>query len=197
MRHPSKAQVQQVIDTLREYTALLNEQTYPVHVDFAEGDVTRWPKEGAQGGSCRTVACFAGHYQAALVMRGEGWRFGARFPDLRRLVRMRPTGEAETVYFNEGRDAIAEALGFESGQELCAWAAGSPEVWGNAFGALMFEPAGGLAFGGRIPQADVDEHQLDSAWDPDYLNHHPEADTSLAMSEVLHHLEGVRDRLPA
>lgn len=205
MRHPSKAQVRHVIDTLREYTTRIGEEGHPAHVDFAETTVIRdVNEEPDEDGGCRTVACFAGHYMAAVVTKEEdGWEFGSIEG---RLMRTTASGERHAVWFHDGREAVARALGFESAPELCTWAHENPEAWGNTFGRLVFDPAGVLAFGGRIPSGEMmgqgsiggqgAEGAWRDPWDPDYFNENEEADCTFSMEKVLGHLEGVHERLP-
>ena len=187
---PTKQQVQDVIDTLRAYEERLQAEGEDLVLNFARGTVVR-------PGGCGTVACFAGHYEAARLMADPDGCWGFNTETGGHLECAPHSGRLRlNVTYHDGARSVARALGFEESGDLTAWADAHPEIWGNAHGAKMFDASGPLAFGDRIDEEDVAEHGLDGPFDTEWYNMNDPA-SELPMEMVLDHLEAVRDRLPA
>lgn len=190
MRHPRRAQMQEVIDTLREYEAKLREEGEEVTLNFGRGTVAR-------PGGCGTVACFAGHYEAAVTMADPGWSWRFNEETGGQLERAPHAGRLRLgVSYHDGARSIARTLGFDEAWELTTWAEVNPEIWGNDHGGLMFEPSGPLAFGDRIDAEEVRRHELEGPYDTEWYSMN-DAACEWPMEMVIEHLEEVRDRLPA
>lgn len=111
---------------------------------------------------CNTYACIAGSY--LLAEDCGAWSVPiAHEPGVQTLTR----GGAEADY-HKGALLMAEGLGFDSVVALLDWAEENPELWGNAFGYLMFES--NMAWGG---------------------------DPELTLADCVRHLRGVAARITA
>lgn len=177
---PTKAQMQSVIDRLTEYDQLCCRDDYPPTVSFEDAQIWRDGDPDDDPGGCGTVACFAGHYAAAVIRLSDDleWVWADSGDQRGELLCRMQNGCRLDVGYEAGCDMIAEALGFPFAERLCIWASRHPEIWGNEHGASMFSESGALAFG--APR---------TVWGDVRL--------TLSMGAVLGHLEGVRDRLPA
>lgn len=108
-RHPTKAQVQVVIDTLTEALPfsrkLIKQKSYDVAMLHSTIDKT-----------CGSPMCHAGWYASIRALKHG----------------------AKPVNFKSGAYMIAKDLGFKSTSKLEWWAHNNPEIWGNNHGNMMF-----------------------------------------------------------
>lgn len=109
MKHPTKAQVQVVIDNLTKAAELAGGDC-PVDMDFTGINFDH---------PCGSPACHGGWY--ALAVLGPVDRFGV------------PTD------YSDGAYQMAKHLGFEGRTQLELWAKYHPEKWGSNGGHLMFQ----------------------------------------------------------
>lgn len=114
MNHPTKKQMQTVIDNLKKIEDSAN---VPKALRMMEGKVS------GQNHECGTVHCVAGWYAVAI-------RYSDKFIKLKI--------ENKECRFFHGASKIAEHLGFKYRNELEIWAENNPEIWGNNDGFYMF-----------------------------------------------------------
>ncbi len=111
MHTPSQEQWQKVIDTLKSVLPMAKKEGN-LNMDYGI----------VNGESCGTICCVAGWYMVAKtnpdrvdLLKNDDWILGKR--------------------------AIAQDLGFETGEFLKQWADNNPQLWGNTDGYGMFMDA--------------------------------------------------------
>lgn len=124
MKHPTKAQVQVVIDNLTK-AAELAEGNCPVDMSEVEVDFDH---------PCGTPQCHGGWY--ALVTCNRRDEHGA-FSD-----------------YSDGARRMAIDLGFKNENYLEVWADDNPEIWGNNGGLFMFQSNAAFKYPGRVESLD-------------------------------------------
>ncbi|GJL73554.1 MAG: hypothetical protein NMNS01_27530 [Nitrosomonas sp.] len=118
MNHPTKKQMQTVIDNFKKIRKFADKNGF---FEIYDPDVLK-------GTSSKTVACVAGWYMHAVKDYGAKW-FNH--------------GENGIFSFEHGGNLIANELGFKNKFMLEMWAGKHPRIWGNNNGVHMFskEPA--------------------------------------------------------
>ena len=184
---PTKARVQAVVDRFRDYAAHRAGAGEAAKVEMGAETIRR---EG-----CGTVACHAGHYAAAYITdprEALGARARWRADGLGSLNdTLFDARRGEPFSFECGIRLMMRDLGFHSPLDLTVWADSHPEIWGNAFGGLMFCTSESNV-GGDLAFAKDDETAADWCW------RHKHGDpVALTLADVIAQWERVRDRLPA
>lgn len=118
MRHPTKNQMQRVIDSFKTIEDAANKKgAFDIEEDrvyTTQYDETTY--------ECGTVHCVAGWFAVANIKN--------------KYIKE----EIKEGYCNyeDGANLIAKRLGFKSPYELAKWAKENPEIWGNEYGTCMF-----------------------------------------------------------
>ena len=193
-QHPTKAQVQAVVDRFRDYAEHRAGTGTDTAVVMGALTIQR-EREG-----CGTVACHGGHYCAAYVL-DPGERIGERAtwradhragdPTLRDTLF---DARGDAFDYDCGARLMARDLGFDSGDDLTVWADASPEIWGNGYGGLMFFGTGSFFHGAGGLLAFAKDDETAAEWSRRCKAGDP---VPLTLADVIAHWERVRDRLPA
>lgn len=134
MRHPTKKQMQKVIDYFTKVLPFAKEE---YQLNMMESDVCIEPN------ICGTIHCVG------------GWYVYANFH--RKFIKERCIDHV--LDYNDGADLMALDLGFKISPDLRCWAYCNPEIWGNRFGGGMFSNRQAWGFSRTLK--DVVEHLKD------------------------------------
>ena len=131
MRHPTKKQMQKVIDRLKTILPMAKKRE---QLEMMEGRVF------CESHLCGTVHCFGGWYAVACRAR--------------KVIKKR-ISFADCNY-QHGADLMAEDLGFGCRLDLMDWARDNPKIWGNVEGEGIFCDA--IAFNNAKTMRGVVQH---------------------------------------
>lgn len=137
MKHPTKKQMQKVIDSLRSIEESANKEG---RFNISEPSVRFLGGVGRLGYHCATVHCVAGWYAMANLDKFE--------PNT-------------TLDFIDGANLMAQDLGFIDDRDLEHWAERNRRIWGNEEGEEMFCDVGaynGLYEDSENPMTIIIEH---------------------------------------
>lgn len=138
MRHPTKKQVQKVIDNFTKVLpiATKTEKVNGHSVDMGDGRIAK-----VENNVCGTPMCHGGWFALSCLKSLK-----------------KDLGYSYMTSYENGAEKMAEFLGFKNLTQLKIWAQENPKIWGNDNGDCMFLAEGAFNYKGKLTLAKIISH---------------------------------------